>query len=599
MYWGIIYPNINNFTEKSNSVNIYRVVLFCVFLGQVQLLLAQTSVVSKVIDASTKESLIYCHVLNLTTSSAYITNAEGEFRINQPRFTDSLLISYVGYNDVRITVKEASQKKVILLAPNAELLTEVKISLNDKKLLKLIKDCAETLDKSPEFYSKAYLELYSEDESTHLELLQMHYNVRCKGGHIPNFFMKAGRVALTDQADKLFVNLGSTQALALLNPVRYSPMYPVNPLLLTIDENIQKYYIRKISESDENDVVHLEFEPKIMRDSSKIFSGEMWIRKSDKQLLKLNLKINNSLRHPFLPIRPNDTLQNVSFNLNYHFNKIGTTTRLTLLDFRFGLKYLSASREETELRHIETEGLVQLYDDKELFVIPFFKYDQTHNDYRKMSLIPTDSLFWAKSKTLQVTEKQQKRYDLFAKNGVLLNFSEIKNQSNIRTPDQNPFEDFFEFNNVIWNKNSFIRLKPNVESKKEKADIAVQLFLDINKFGDSLYHNSHTILDLFKTEYNLVNNPEHLTYLNLYFDHCEIIRREMEVALNKTQSLDEMLTIYDEANAKIADRTKKYKKDLKFGHNILNFPPWNEKVKKELDRDLIQYFGLHMPAYNK
>lgn len=590
---------INNFTKKNSNMNIGKVVILCVLLSVTQILIAQTEVVSKIVDASNKESLIYCHVLNLTTSAAYITNAEGEFRINQARFTDSLLITYIGYKDVKLTVKEASQKKVILLAPNAELLTEVKIPLNDKKLLKLIRDCAETLDKSPAFYSKAYLELYSEDESTHLELLQMHYNVQCQGGHIPNFYMKAGRVALTDQADKLFVNLGSTQALALLNPVRFSPMYPVNPLFLTEEQNKEKYYIRKISESDENDVVHLEFEPKILSDSSKIFSGEMWIRKTDKQLLKLNLKINNSLRHPFLPIRPKDTLQNVSFNLNYHFNKIGTKTRLTLLDFRFGLKYLSGSREKTELRHIETEGLVQLYDDKELFVIPFFKYDLTHNDYRKMSLIPTDSLFWAKSKTLQVTEKQQKRYDLFAKNGVLLNFSEIKNQSNIRTPDQNPFEDFFEYNNVIWNNNSFVRLNPNVESKKEKADIAVQLFLDINKFGDSIYHNSHTILDLFKTEYNLENKPEHLTYLNLYFDHCEIIRREMEAALNKTQNLDEMLTIYDEANAKIVDLSKKYKKDLKFGHNMLNFPPWNEKVKKELGRDLIQYFGLHMPDYIK
>ncbi len=73
----------------------------------------------------------------------------------------------------------------------------------------------------------------------------------------------------------------------------------------------------------------------------------------------------------------------------------------------------------------------------------------------------------------------------------------------------------------------------------------------------------------------------------------------MEAALNKTQSLDEMLTIYDEATAKIVDLSKKYKKDLKFGHNMLNFPPWNEKVKKELGRDLIQYFGLHMPTYIK
>lgn len=561
------------------------------------LLNGQMAMVSKIIDANTKEVLIYCHVINLTTSATYITNEDGEFRINQPNLSDSLLITYLGYSKMKLTVQEASKKEVILLKSDATLLKEINISINDKKILKLIKECAKNLEKAPDFYSKAYLELYCEDESNHLELLQMYYNVRCKGSHIPHFFMKAGRVALTDQADKHFVNLGSTQALALFNPISFSPFYPENPLLLSVKENQSSYYIRKIAESDENDVVHLEFEPKIRKDSVRLFSGEMWIRKSDKQLLNLNLKINNCLNHPFLPIRQDDKLKNVSFDLNYHFNKIGATTRLTLLNFTFGMDYQSVSREQEVLRKIKTEGLVQLYDDKELFIMPFFKYDHAHNDYRKMSLIPTDSLFWEKNKTLQVTEKQQKRYDLFAKNGVMLNFNELKNEKHLNRSIGQNFNDFFEYNNIIWHQNSFLRLNPNTQLKSEVADIAVQLFLDINKFGDSLYHHSLTILDIFETQYNLENKPEHLAYLNIYFDHCEIIRREMEVALNQTQDLHRMVLIYKDANEKIVNLTKTYRKDLKFGHNIRNFPPWNDKVKIGLGRDLIKYSSLIIPEY--
>lgn len=580
-------------------MNMGKVVIFFLVLGFGPILKAQVTVVSKIVDANTKEKLIYCHVINQTTRATYITNEEGEFRMNDAKSSDSLLITYLGYKHLELTVEEAAQRKIIKLTRNAALLAEVQIPLNDKKLLDLIKDCAKALNKSPDFYSKAYLELYCEDDSTHLELLQMYFNVLCQGGHIPNFYLKAGRVALTAQEDRQFINLGSTQALALLNPALPSIGYPLNPLVLTEIFAKELFYIKKLSDSDENNMVHLEFEPKILSDSSRLFRGEMFIRKSDKQLLKLNLKIDNSRSHPFLTLSRRDSIASVSFNLNYYFNKIGTETRLTLIDFTFKLKYLSGANENKEMRNIKTEGLLQLYDDNQLFTLPFFELDNTKNDYRKMSLIPTDNLFWQRNKTLQVTAKQQKRYDLFAKDGILLNFDEIENNLNPDKTNRNPFDKFFEHNNLLWSKNAIVRLTPSDKSKKEVANIAVQFFLDINKFGDSLYHNSHTILDVFNTSYNLENKPEHLAYVNIYFDLCEIIRRDMAAELDKTQDIDEMKKIYKEANKKLKEMTKAYKKDLKLGQNILNFPSWNEKVKLALDRDHVKYFGLQIPDYAK
>lgn len=194
-----------------------------IFLFSIILLHGQNEIVCKVIDAKTKESLIFCHIINQTTSVTYITNEEGEFRINQPRLTDSLSISYVGYYTLGLQVKDLINKNTILLQPDAKMLAEVQISVNDKEVLDLIKKCAEKLKKSPRFMSKAYLELYSEDETHHLELLQMYYNVYGQGSHISDFILKTGRAALTDEIDKLFINLGSTQALTLLNPLAFTP----------------------------------------------------------------------------------------------------------------------------------------------------------------------------------------------------------------------------------------------------------------------------------------------------------------------------------------------------------------------------------------
>lgn len=580
-------------------MNIAKVVILNLLLYLGTFLGAQNALIAKIIDANTKENLIYCHVINLTSRVTCITNEEGEFRINDARPNDSLLISYLGYNHVKMTVADAAQKHVIKLKPNAALLTEVQIPLNDKKLLEMVKDCSGKLNKSKKFQSKAYLELYCEDDSTHLELLQMYFNVVCRGGHISDFLLKAGRVALTSQEEKQFINLGSTQALILLNPTLPSFLYPLNPLVLTEIFAKDLFYIKRLSDLDENGVVHIEFEPKILKDSARLFSGEMFIRKSDNQLLKLNLNINNSRNHPFLPVSRRDSIASVSINLNYYFNKIGNDTRLTLVDFTFKLKYLSGANERKEMRNIKTEGLLQLYDDSELFTLPFFEFDNTKNDYRKMSLIPTDSLFWQRNKTLQVTEKQQKRYELFAKDGILLNFNEIENDINPASTKGDSFDQIFEHNNIIWRKSAIVRMKPNVNAPIEKTDIVVQLFLDINKFGDSLYHNSHTVFDVFKTQYYLENKPEHLAYVNIYFDLCEIIRREMVVELNKTQDINMMKKIYKETNKKLKKMTKSYKNEMKFGRNILNFSKWNEKVKAELGRDHLKYFKVDVSKDSK
>lgn len=373
-------------------------------------------------------------------------------------------------------------------------------------------------------------------------------------------------------------------------------MYPANPLWQSVKENRKKYYIRKVSESAENDIVHLEFEPIKQKDTTKLFSGNMWIKKSNFQLLKLQLYINHASNHPFLPIRVDDKLKNVDLNLTYHFSQFKESTRLTLIDLKFGFDYQSTNKGIVDSRYIKTEGLVHLYDDAELFYLPFYKYDFGHNDYRRLSLFPYDSTFWIKNKALEVTEKQRLRYDKFAKDGFVLNFDDISNLRNNEAATSR-VNGFFEYNNVFWKKNNVVQLGRNESSTVDVADIVVQLYLDINKFDEIFHYRSVTILDVFNTKYNLANKPEHLVYLNLFFDHCEIIRMEMEEALNKTQDLKAVSEIHKNATQKINDLQAKFKKELKYGHNIRNIPIWNQKVIDTFGKDNVKYFGLIIPDY--
>jgi hypothetical protein len=80
----------------------------------------------KIVDALSQEPIGYATV-QLSPNYGVITNQEGVFSLLQKDFSDATLvqISHIGYEDVKITIKELSQKQVIALNPSSTMLNEV------------------------------------------------------------------------------------------------------------------------------------------------------------------------------------------------------------------------------------------------------------------------------------------------------------------------------------------------------------------------------------------------------------------------------------------------------------------------------------------
>ena len=558
----------------------------------------QRSFSGLVLDRKTKEKLIYCHIINLKTQSIYITNADGEFKINEPDLADSLKISYLGYIDLIISMSTLLRSNIVYLDQDNILMSEVNIKLNDKEILKLIGTAGKKFRRTKSFKSKAYLELYSEDKGDHIELMQSYYNVNCKGAHVSDFAIKAAKIALTANNEKLFVNLGSTFALTRLNPISKSLEYPLNPLNLSKNQLAKKYYIRAISGFDaQSDVAHLAFEPIKLSDTTDYFTGEIWIRKSDQQTMKLKLLSSDAKYHPFKPIRKQDTLKKVAIEMNYYFNDVNTKHRLTLLTFDYGFDYINSESDQFKYRKIHTEGLLHLYDEKELFFIPLLEIDSLYNDYIKASLIPFDSVFWQKTQSVPVTEKQLKRYHLFANNGILLNFEEITKYKSTDNENKTNFSKFFDHNNLIWDSTTVIRLIPQ-KNDLDRAKLHIQLYLDVNKYNNKFYFTTKTILDVFKTSYSLGDKPEHLVFLNIYFDLAEIIRKNMQSELDALDNIKSVQAIHNKYKIRLSELIDKFKSDLNYGKNIRAFKEWNALIKKELNRDHLGYFILNLSLYD-
>jgi hypothetical protein len=97
---------------------------FC--FGQVDSLIYNNEIQSKVVDKKAKKALPFATVYNLNRNHVAETNGEGFFTIKFERLTDTLITYYLGYKTDTTTVGQI--KENIFLSPIQNLLNEIEIS---------------------------------------------------------------------------------------------------------------------------------------------------------------------------------------------------------------------------------------------------------------------------------------------------------------------------------------------------------------------------------------------------------------------------------------------------------------------------------------
>ncbi len=91
-----------------------------------------------IVDSKTKNELIYASITIAGTSISTISNSEGKFAIKIPteKQNASLIISFLGYKNKVVSIKELKpEKNVILLEPSNTVLEEVIVNSSDVKTL--------------------------------------------------------------------------------------------------------------------------------------------------------------------------------------------------------------------------------------------------------------------------------------------------------------------------------------------------------------------------------------------------------------------------------------------------------------------------------
>lgn len=560
---------------------------------------AQSSLKGFVKDEVTGLPVAYCSVALKQDHAGTISNEEGEF-ILWMRETDTLLFSCIGYKKQRTAVASFMKDPVIKLAPDVSLMSEVTVTADNSFLYDIMESCRKKLLESKNRTSKVYFMLESEIEKQPVEFLESYYNGTVNNSSISELRFKNGRVGIAPYDSGFFLNLNTSKAIAFISLLNTNGYFPGIPFQLGKSKLKKEYNLSlKSVYSASSSIYHIAFSPKAKTGSW--FEGEAWINKTNHELIKIILRASDTKVHPFQPIFPDSKIEKVDLEISKSYKTEQQANVLEHINFSYSLKYSTsksarAIKPETA-REVRSKCLMYFYDYNDSFEIPHFEYNSQVDDYRKIALLSYNDDFWKDNKGLIYSEKMRRSIRYFKTNGFLINY---KGKINSGTR-------LFETNNILWSKDLRISVKQNIikdDTLQRQAfnnqsflsslyNLRSQIFLDINTINDTLRHYSVSVFDVYETFYRLPEESYTNCFINIYFDLCEIERRDMEQKLSKGPlNAQQINLVYTEANNRLHETEKKYLKEVQLGKNTLKLKAWNQYVYEQLNIDNFKIFNI-------
>ncbi len=567
---------------------------------------SQTVVKGTIKDSKTKKSLAFCSIAIKGTKKGTISNGDGIFSLSVDLKKDTVLFSYLGYKTKALPAVALQQNNLIYLTSNELVLQEFVVFSDKDYLYDIIEKCRKNLQKNKfNSVAKTYYGLETQLNEQSVELIECYYNAFLNGLSVENLLLKNGRVALEIVGSRLFNNVETSKAITKINLTNKNIFFPSIPLQYNKSE-MKGIFALSIMNSDST-LIDIKFIP--LKDFNEHFSGEIWIDKKSFSVLKINLTIENTTKHPFVSVWE-DSITNVSLDISQTFKKDGHLILPVQTLFNYNLTYISASGKARikkvlpyMTRDINVKSMLYFYDYDNPFILPYFEYNSEFSDYKKMSLIPYNNVFWRNNNAMVLTEKQKEKLGFLAQTGFLINYADTNyGKDFLKTKTSDTLKYLFPY--TFWQPKKRIFLskktnqtevyppeKINQSILSELYNLKVQILLDINPSGDSLSYVSYSVFDETQTYYHLPQQIYTTVFLNIYFDICEIERRKMDQKLSMYHaSVNQIDSVYKETLKSMETTTQKYLKEVKLGKEESALKKWNEYVIKNLNINNIEIF---------
>lgn len=129
---------------RKYNKSFFLLLILCIFI---QYLNAQSRIISgAIVDEESREALAFVNILSKDGQNGTSTDIDGKFQMKLPSKTDSLILSYVGYEKKSVPIKASKEKYVFTMKAKSYLLSEIEITPGINPAHRIIKNVIQYRD---------------------------------------------------------------------------------------------------------------------------------------------------------------------------------------------------------------------------------------------------------------------------------------------------------------------------------------------------------------------------------------------------------------------------------------------------------------------
>ena len=444
--------------------------------------------------------------------------------------------------------------------------------------------------------ANAYYELRSFIDNQQLELVEAYYILNQASYGPASAKLKTGRLALVPRNKRYFASQATATALVgyqLTDPNNGFAYSPFN-----VGKRPQKYFrfwlADTVQAAAQDTLLEIRFAPR--KNDGKSFSGTAWVNPTTKFVSQLDLQCKHCQQHPFLPIFHVDSIKNFDLQLLCAFQNSALGPVLSQIQANYAVHYSSRMHQTDTVDCIlRTEAKLKVYDASINFTEPYFVFEEGVSEYRQILAYPYASVFWQSNPEPWPVMAVQQRNQFFYEQATLRN--------QLLEDGQIAAYRFFEHPFIQWSENRVLireALPQSVDARPLNGDVSslyklkVQLFTDLIPTTDSLVLLSTCVIDPYATFYHLPVDKYVNCFINMYFDLCEIKRRNFEAKCRGEKlNLASIQGHYNETQTELELLLNEFLTQVDRGQNRKAMLKWNTFIVERLGIDNVALFSLY------
>jgi hypothetical protein len=275
------------------------------------------------------------------------------------------------------------------------------------------------------------------------------------------------------------------------------------------------------------------------------------------------------------------------------FEKTSGTIDYSRIDFAYQVNYFSrvGTSEQAEYT-IHADAVLTGYNFASTFHHPLFDFEAGLDDYRKISAFPYNEFFWKNHDEFQLNYDDSSNDQFFHDSTTLTNVEGFGDKRQ-KLKFEHPFIQWSTKRILMRDMVSDTMTSANLgDVKSRQYNLTVQIFSDYNQYRDSINIQTATVFDPYQSFYYLPIDATTNCFINMYFDICEMERRDFMNSLPVDLDYTSYEMRYKRFKEKLDKKLAVFLKETDRGTNTAGMEKWNKFIVTGIGINNLELFGL-------